>query len=56
MGGETATAHGIWTSLSGGGHLYLDTDGDVSTAELPLTFLDAAISSLPVPQLDNIVL
>jgi VCBS repeat-containing protein len=57
-GGETATAHGIWTSLnsSGGGNLYLDTDGDVSTAELALTFLVSGGSSMPVPLLDNVIL
>lgn len=57
-GGETATAHGIWTSLNsnGGGHLYLDTDGDVSTAELALTFLATGGSSMPVPLLDNVIL
>lgn len=57
-GGETATAHGIWTSLNsnGGGNLYLDTDGDVSTAELALTFLVTGTSSLTVPQQDNIIL
>lgn len=57
-GGETATANGVWTSLSanGSGNLYLDTDGDVSTAELTLTFLSVANSSLPVPQQDNIIL
>lgn len=57
-GGETATAYGIWTSLTsdGSGHLYLDTDGDVSTAELALTFLATGGSSLPVPQQDTIIL
>lgn len=56
-GGQTATAHGIWTAQdASGGHLYLDTDGDVSTAELALTFLVTGGSSLAVPLLDNVIL
>jgi VCBS repeat-containing protein len=38
FGGTTATAHGIWYAQSGGNVIvYVDTDGNVSTAELAIT-------------------
>ena len=40
FGGTTATAHGVWYSTSGGNTtVYVDTDGDTSTAELAITLL-----------------
>ncbi len=39
FGGTTATAHGAWYAADGSGNtsLYLDTDGNVATAELVIT-------------------
>lgn len=38
FGGTTATAHGVWYSVSGGdATVYVDTDGITSTAELSFT-------------------
>ena len=42
FGGTTATAHGVWyASVGGNTVIYVDTDGNTSTAELAITLTDA---------------